>query len=336
MTMRNIGNTRDLNQLDKDDILSFWPFGEFPPRTSQEIVQEWIQKQSPDIRYFLLEIPVGGGKSPLALNLSGWFSRNFGDAYLMTPQKILQKQYEDSFEPHLLHTLYGKGNYKCEPKNTNCDIGSDIKPRCENCPHKHAFNKMAPAANVVMNYSLGLNLFKYVADENGPVRHRKTIVFDEAHTLEHHLTEFNAISFSEMRCKKLNVRFIIPKYTGEALDWIRHQYMPALADKISKLSPEVQRILNEMEFEPGRKLSMDEQRQIKDLRELREHRESITEQLIVRPIEEIDARYVLVNETKTSFKFKELYGKHIFKELIEPMADKFIFMSSFTDIVTCR
>ncbi len=328
MTTRNIGNCRDLQQLDEGNILSYWPFGEYPPRKSQEIIQDWIQTLGPEIRYILCEIPVGGGKSPLALNLSGWFSRNFGDAYLMTPQKILQKQYEDSFEKHLLHTLYGKSNYNCESKNTNCDIGSDIKPRCENCPHKHAFNRMPMSPNVVLNYSLALNLFKYVADDKGPVRHRKLMVFDEAHTLEHHLTEFNAISFSEMRCKKLNIRIQIPRSIPEALDWIRHQYMPALTTNIERASPDVQRILNDMEFDFGRKLSMDEQRAIKDLRELKEHRANIVEYLLSKPSEEVDMRYVLVNESKTSFKFKELYGKHIFKELVEPMADKFLFMSS--------
>ncbi len=329
MTMqRNIGNTRDLNQLDKEDILSFWPFGEFPPRVSQEIIQDWVQSLGPDIRYIICEVPVGGGKSPLALNLSGWFSRSFGDSYLLTPQKILQKQYEESFDKHLLHTLYGKSNYQCEGKNTNCDIGADIKPQCANCPHRDAIQRMPMAPNVVLNYTLALNLFKYVASDDGPVRSRKLLVFDEAHTLEHHLTEFNSIVFSEMRCKRLNIRFQVPKSIYEAMEWIRKIYIPAVTDKIAKSTPDVQRILTEMEFEPGRRLSMDEQRSIKDLRELKEHRQAIIEQLISKDIGEVDSRYVLVNESKTSFKFKELYGRHIFKELVEPMADKFLFMSS--------
>lgn len=326
--MRNIGNTRDLKELDQDNILSYWPFGDYPPRQSQEIIQEWIQKLPPNIRYIICEIPVGGGKSPLALNLSGWYSRSFGNAYLMTPQKILQRQYEESFEKHLLHTLYGKANYSCEPKNTNCDIGSDIKPKCSFCPHKDAIAGMAYAPNVVLNYALAFNLFKYVGGENGPVRPRKLMVFDEAHTLEHHLTEFNAISFSELRCRKLNIRFQIPKSIPEALEWINRQYLPALAEKINRASSDVARILNEMEFDPGRRLSKDEERSIKDVRELREHRQSIVEQLSAKSLIEIDDRYVLVNESKTSFKFKELYGRHIFKELVEPMADKFLFMSS--------
>ncbi len=324
---KNIGNCRDLSLLEQDNILSYWPFGEYPPRQSQEIIQEWIQTLGPDIRYIICEIPVGGGKSPLALNLSGWYSRSYGDAYLLTPQKILQKQYEESFEKHLLHTVYGKNNYRCEPKNTNCDIGDDIKPRCESCPHKDALAQMAYSPNVVLNYALALNLFKYVAGKKGPVRHRKLLVFDEAHTLEQQLTEFNAISFSEMRCKKLNLAFRQPKHIGDALEWIKFQYVPALNKKIHEISGQVQRLISTIEYDP-RSLTKDEERMIRDCRELAEHLEAIHEQLLAKPIEEIDSRYVLVTENKTSFKFKELYGRHIFRELIEPMADKFLFMSS--------
>jgi len=325
--MRNIGNTRDLAQLEQDNILSYWPFGEYPPRKSQEIIQEWIQNLGPDIRYILLEIPVGGGKSPLALNLSGWFSRSFGDAYMLTPQKILQRQYEESFEKHLLHTVYGKANYRCESKNTNCDIGDDIKPRCNACPHKDAIAGMNFAPNVVLNYSLALNLFKYLGGKKGPVRPRKMIVFDEAHTLEHHLTEFNAISFSEMRCKKINIPFRVPRHIPDALEWIRYQYVPALNAKVASMTGLCQRLITDIEYDP-RPLTKDEERMLRDTRELAEHLESIHDQLMMMPIEEIDSRYVLVTDSKYSFKFKELYGRHIFKELVEPWADKFLFMSS--------
>lgn len=327
--MRNIGNTRDLQLLDTDDIQSYWPFGEYPPRVSQTVIQDWVQTLDPKIRYILCEIPVGGGKSPLALNLSGWYSRNQGNAYLLTPQKILQKQYEDSFEEHLLHTMYGKSNYRCESKNTNCDIGSDFKPKCQSCPHKSAFGQISLSPNVVLNYSLAFNLFKYVAGAQGsPVRHRKMIVFDEAHTLENHLTEFNSVQFSEMRCKKLGIKFFQPKYIGEAIEWIKYTYIPALKSKISQSAPVIQRLMNDMEFDPERKMTAGEEKSVKEYREFKEHLESIQEELMLKTIEELDERYVLVSESRTSFKFKELYGRHIFKELVEPMADKFLFLSS--------
>lgn len=123
MSTPNIGSVTDINLINKDDINSYWPFPNSSPRETQQFIQEWIQQLDPSIKYILLEIPVGGGKSPIALNLSGWFSQSFGSSYILTPQKVLQKQYEESFEKHLLHSLYGKNNYTCEPKGTNCEVG---------------------------------------------------------------------------------------------------------------------------------------------------------------------------------------------------------------------
>lgn len=297
------------------------------PRKSQVEVMDWIQSLPSHIKYILCEVPVGGGKSPLALTMSGWFSKTFGDAYILTPQKILQKQYEDSFKAELLHSLYGKSNYKCAPKSTNCEVGSDIKPRCEQCPHKSAFNRVMYSPNVVLNYTLGLLLFKYVADDK-IIRPRKLIVFDEAHTLETHLTEFNAISVSEFRCKQIGgIAFRQFTTMRSAYDWMNEKYVPALTNKISKLHPVVSEILEQC-AEDGRGPNRDEQNQLSLLKELQNHKDMILEQIVMVPFEQVYEDYVLVNEGKTLFKFKELYGKRNFRQFVEPMGERFLFMSS--------
>ena len=325
--MTNIAKTFDLTQLDKEDIYSFWPMEDYSPRKSQIEVLEWVKQLPPHIKYILCEMPVGGGKSPLALNLSGWFARNLGKAYILTPQKVLQKQYEDSFQKRLLHSLYGKSNYKCESKSTNCELGSDIKPRCEECPHKTAFQQVKYAPNVVLNYTLGFLLFKYATDEK-IIRKRDLIVFDEAHTIENHLTEFNAISVSEFRCRQIGtVAFKQFTTMRNAVDWMRDVYMPALVNKIGKLHPVVQEIL-ETCADSGTPPSRDELNTISLLKELVNHKEMINEQLLIPTFEQVYEDYVLVNEGKTLFKFKELYGKRNFKQIVEPMADRFLFMSS--------
>jgi len=310
------------------DMMDYWPMQEFAPRKSQVEVLDWVKTLPSHIKYILCEMPVGGGKSPLALNLSGWFTNKYlGNAYIMTPQKILQKQYEDSFEKRLLHSLYGKSNYKCESKNTNCDIGSDIKPRCETCPHKSAFQQVMYAPNVVLNYTLGLLLFKYVADDK-IIAKRDLIVFDEAHTLETHLTEFNAIVVSEFRCKQIGtVAFKQFTTMRTAYDWMQSTYMPALIGKITKINPVVQEILETCADE-GRNPTRDEMSTISLLKELVNHKDMIAEQILFPTFEEVYEDYVLVNEGKTVFKFKELYGRRNFRQFVEPMANKFLFMTS--------
>ena len=112
--MNTIAEVQSIESLqDKDNIYSYWPMKNSIPRISQNKVLDWIDSLPSHIKYILCEVPVGGGKSPLALNVSAWFGKNFGNSYILTPQKILQKQYENSFEKRFLHSLYGKSNYKC-------------------------------------------------------------------------------------------------------------------------------------------------------------------------------------------------------------------------------
>lgn len=324
--MKTIASTT-IDAIDKEDIYSYWPMQDSVPRKSQVEVLEWIKKLPPNIKYILCEVPVGGGKSPLALNLSGWFSKELGDAYILTPQKVLQKQYEDSFQKKLLHSMYGKSNYSCNTKGTNCELGAAIKPRCSDCPHTTAFQRVATSPNVVLNYTLAFLLFKYVTDER-IIRKRDLIVFDEAHTIETHLTEFNAISISEFRCKQIGT-VAFKQFTSmrTAIDWMRNVYLPALIDKIAKLKPMEQEILSECE-QDGRPPTKAELNTLSLVKELANHKDMIHEQLIIPSFDDVYRDYVLVNEGKTLFKFKELYGKRNFRQIVEPMADKFLFMSS--------
>ncbi len=324
--MKNISNTKDVNLLDKNDIYSFWPMKDTTPRISQEKVLDWVKDLPSTVKYIICELPVGSGKSPLALNLSGWFNQGLGSGYILTPQKILQRQYEDSFDDTLLHSLYGKANYRCETKGTSCELGSEIKPQCDSCPHKAAFMKVKYTPNVVFNYTLAFLLFKYVVDEK-VIRKRDIIVFDEAHTIETHLTEFNAISISEFRCKQLGIPFKKQVKMGEAITWLKDTYMPALLSKIKKLGTQVQEILDECSMD-SRAPSRDELNTISLHKELVAHADSINEQLILQPYDTVYGEYVLINESNTVFKFKELYGRKNFKRYVLPMADRFLFMSS--------
>jgi Rad3-related DNA helicase len=317
-----------VNQLDKSNINSFWPYAEFPPRISQTTVQEFIENLGPNIRYIIGEVPVGGGKSPLALNLSGWFSKSLGDAYILTPQKILQKQYEDSFAEHLLHTHYGKANYNCTNKGTNCEIGDSFKPRCTQCPYKQSLSQVAPSPNTVMNYSLALNLFKYLyGKEDSPVPHKGLLVFDEAHQLEGFLTEVNAITATEFKCTKLGIKMIEHKTVPKTLEWMTETYFPALQKYIEQLTVIVDEIQEQMKYDNKTKLTLDEIEKIRTLQELIKHGEDVEYSLLGKTPAEVNERYVIVAD-KTMIKFKELYGREVFKYLVEPVADRFLFLSS--------
>lgn len=312
---------------DTKEIFKYWPFKNSDPRKTQVEVMEWISQLPSHIKYILCEIPVGGGKSPLAINYSQWLGNGVGNSYILTPQKVLQKQYENSFDEKIIHSLYGKANYTCESKRTNCEIGSEIKPKCLTCPHRTALEKVKYSQNVVMNYTLALLLFKYARD-NESITKRKLIVCDEAHKLESTLVDFNMVTISEFRCKQIgSIQFRKFNNINQAANWVKSDYMPALTRKIKSLNSYVSELIEKIKNEdiiPSR----DDIQIINNLKELVSHKELIIEQLVERSEDYITEELVLVNEGNTSFKFKELYGKNNFKQIMEPMADKFLFLSS--------
>lgn len=304
------------------DILNYWPMPGKTPRQSQQKVLEWIENLPSNIKYILCEIPVGGGKSPIGLNYSGFLADSLGNAFVLTPQKILQKQYQDSFDRARLFSLYGKSNYKCEPKDTNCDIGSDIKPRCVSCPHRDAMGATKSSPNVVLNYTLGLLLFMLSADIGIPKR--KLMILDECHTLEHHLTEFKALQIGEKRCRQFKVKFKKPETEADAINWINDCYFPAVQQEYKTLKSLVDEIMSR--YENDERMDKADAEVINKLKDVTEHISVISEYVNM-DFDDLIDKFVLLKD-KTYFKFKALYGKDIFVKYMKPMADKFLFLSS--------
>jgi ATP-dependent DNA helicase DinG len=303
-------------------ILNYWPFRDKKPRISQEKVLEWMESLPSDIKYVIAEAPVGTGKSAIGINYSAFLDQSKGNALILTPQKILQKQYEDSFDPDQLFSLYGKANYTCAPKETNCDIGSDLKPRCENCPHKIAYGRARTAPNTVLNYALALILM--TSREDAKINKRKLIICDEAHTLEHHLTEFRALQIGEKRCKQFKVAFSVPANEKEAIEWIKTYYQPAVEREIESLRSVVTEI--EDKYVAGDKMDKADSELINRYKEYVTHLELI-DSYILSDISHITNNYVLIKD-KSFFKFKSVYGKDMFRSTIDISGDRILFISS--------
>jgi ATP-dependent DNA helicase DinG len=305
-----------------NEMIKYWPFANSKPRVTQQEVMTWLENIPSHIRYILCEIPVGGGKSPIAINYSAFLSKHKGNAYVLTPQKILQNQYENSFSDDQLASLYGKSNYHCPSKNTNCDIGAILPPKCDNCVFTQALHKGNSSPNLVLNYTLALLLFKYVSGDK-MIPRRNLLVFDECHTLENHLVEFNAIQIGENRCKQFNLKYVEHKTGIQAIHWVENKYMPAVKDMYLKLKRQFEEIENAYD---GGTMTKQEMEIVLKYKEVKDHLASMDE-FVSLGKDEIDKRYVYVPD-KTYFKFKELYGKNIFNNIVKPMADRFLFMSS--------
>ena len=310
-----------LANLGKRDIFKSWNqvLPKYEPRESQIHVMEWINQLPPHIKYIMCEMPVGSGKSPSAVAFSAYINGGMGNSFILTPQKTLQRQYEESFDDSILASVYGRANYTCESKNTNCDVGADIKPKCMDCPAAIARTVALSKPNMVLNYSIALTYFKYLSHK---IPARDVMIFDECHTLESHLVEFGSIDISEKKCKFYGVKWRKPKDTAEALAWIRNEYIKAVDLKIFELRQKIKEMDDRMDM----KLSKDDIKNIKNYKSSVDHMDQLNTLLRMEP-SLIDKLYVLITD-KIYFKFKELYGKNAFRHLILPKANRFFFMSS--------
>lgn len=299
-----------------NQILNHWDFP-YPPRTNQNLAFDWLE-QNRDKRYLVLEAPVGSGKSNVGITYSKYLTEGAGSSFILTPQKILQKQYEDSMRDIKsieMASLYGKGNYSCGKGNWSCDVGSLLKPRCANCPHKTAKGNAVGSPNTVLNYKLALTSFAFTET----FKPRKLMVCDEAHTLEQYLVDFDAAQVLASRCNKYNLRFVRHTDMPSAVKWLKDYYLSAMNDIINRLAAEVEAIQ-----EKGSEATMTDVRKIKELDALYEHFDLLTS---ISRHQELDTNFVLVHD-ETMFQFKRITGAHSFNRIMEPFADQFLFMSS--------
>lgn len=298
-------------------MINHWPFP-YSARNTQQLAFEWLE-QNRDKKYLILELPVGAGKSNIGITLSRAIAEGAGDSYILTPQRILQEQYEDSMKDITsirLASLYGKSNYKCEKGDYSCEIGSLLAPRCGNCPHKLAKQNAVSAANTVLNYQLALTSWAFTETFNP----RNLIVCDECHTLEQYLVNFDAVDITSARSKKWNVPFMKQHDMMSALEWIEEYYLTALEPVVTQCHEEIDEI--EKYMDSG--ISQQQIKRYRDCSALLEHHTNV-DQLLNN--ENILDEYVLVHDD-IMFQFKRVTGASAFKRYIEPNAKQVLFMSS--------
>ena len=302
------------------EILDYWPF-DYAPRQNQVEALTWLAKQ--DAKYLILEAPVGSGKSNIGITYSKYLGQRTpnGDSFILTPQRILQKQYDESFSDIKginLVPLYGKGNYECKSKHTSCEVGSVIKPRCDNCPHTKAKQRAKSAANSVLNYSLALTAFSYT----DLFEKRKLIVMDECHTLESHLVNFDAVKIQEWFCQKHNLPFKKQTSLSGAIQWITDYYKERMETRLNEINDEVAPLLDKM----GSELTKRDVKRIREADSFADHCDAVN-MMLLRTDSYITDNFVLVNDL-ISFEFKRLKGSYSLNRILKPQGDRFLFMSS--------
>lgn len=208
----------------------------------QEVVARIIGAFDSGKRFVVLESPTGSGKSVIAMAVA----RYLGDAYFITPQKILQDQYLRDFGRFGMRTIKGRNNYVCDEfPNLRADKAPCVAgpSNCETCAYRTAKEKAANADFTVFNP------YYYLLETSGassPFGKRSLIIADEAHRLESVLMSHYSLRLSLDIMETAGLDMMIPDFGDKLGDWL--EWLEELAERAQKGMREVQKEISKIEW----------------------------------------------------------------------------------------
>ena len=182
----------------------------YSPRESQTNVLNFISDvldKKPDMKFFLLNLPTGVGKSHLAMMIADLYTTKINkDAKVdvITASKILQDQYGDSYES--VSNLKGKENYKCRQFECSCAQGMEFsklnKSPCDFCPYESARSSYISGKVSLTNFYLYL-IYAIYNPKILESRGSKVLIVDECHEFDDVMSDFISIRINEGIIKKM-------------------------------------------------------------------------------------------------------------------------------------
>lgn len=166
-------------------------------RAGQKTVIEKLKNNWDKFNYFVLELPTGFGKSPLAKTICA----SFPQAFLLTATKQLQDQYVKDFSDEDTVSIKGKSNYPCavEPSlNVECGpcvVDKNLMSDCKNsgrCFYYKTRDKALLANTALTSYQY----FLYSTSCGKFWKQRDIIIMDECHLLESQIVQWATIQIS--------------------------------------------------------------------------------------------------------------------------------------------
>jgi len=181
----------------------------FKPRKEQKEALEFIDSEynkNKLNKFYLLNLPVGTGKSYLAMMISDWYKRNVNKMArvdIITNSKLLQDQYSDTYES--INDLKGKENYECESYSCSCAQGAEFnrlnKTSCEECPYSTAREGYINGGVSLTNFYLYI-LYAMYNQKLMESRNARVLIVDEAHDFDDVMSDFVSIKITETIIKK--------------------------------------------------------------------------------------------------------------------------------------
>lgn len=183
----------------------------YQPRQQQIEAIEFIENQvknDPTTKFFLLDMPVGTGKSHLALMIADWYKRTknrMARVDIITNSKILQDQYSSTYDS--IADLKGKENYECSSYACSCAQGAEFnrlnKTSCEECPYSAARESYISSGVSLTNFYLYI-LYAMYNQKLMEARDARVLIVDEAHDFDDIMSSFISIKITETVIKRFS------------------------------------------------------------------------------------------------------------------------------------
>jgi len=181
----------------------------FKPRKEQKEALDFIKSEYDKNRlnkFYLLNLPVGVGKSHLAMMIADWYRTSvsrFARVDVITNSKLLQDQYSVTYDS--ICDLKGKENYECESYSCSCASGAEFnrlnKTTCESCPYSNARDSYISGGVSLTNFYLYI-LYAIYNQKIMESRDAKVLIVDEAHEFDDVMSDFVSIKITESFVKK--------------------------------------------------------------------------------------------------------------------------------------
>lgn len=187
----------------KNDLAKYKPRKE--QKEALNFIESEYQKNKLN-KFFLLNLPVGSGKSHLALMIADWYKKNVNKTAkidIITNSKILQDQYSNEYES--ISDLKGKENYECEQYSCSCAQGAEFnrlnKTSCEACPYTYAKESFISGNMSLTNFYLYI-LYAIYNPKLLESRDSRVLIVDEAHEFDDVMSDFISIKITETMIKR--------------------------------------------------------------------------------------------------------------------------------------
>ena len=181
----------------------------YKPRKEQKEALNFIETEynkNKLNKFFLLNLPVGSGKSHLALMVADWYKKNVNRTAkvdIITNSKILQDQYSNEYES--ISDLKGKENYECEQYSCSCSQGAEFnrlnKTTCESCPYSYSRESFISGGISLTNFYLYI-LYSIYNPKLMESRDARVLIVDECHDFDDVMSDFITIKITENMIKR--------------------------------------------------------------------------------------------------------------------------------------